>query len=327
VIFRRPKQLLTLLILLPLIGLTTAYLLPRSYESTARLWALRLYDINDQTNQANNPAATPAQTQATALAQLLQTRTFALAVAYQTSLASTLALDTNTARNAQLVDDALFREISHHVQVTDSGNNLFVVSYKNQDPKVAQQVVADVVRLYAVQGRKIALDLSQYQLQNYQSQLAQTKNDLSTAQTAEAEYLSKHPELQDQGLTDTQYMLLYAQTVQEQAKLQNIQIAIDTIYKEIAQQGAGTNNLFAVLDAPTVAMQPVSRLGLLLAAGGIGLALALLACSLYIIILVRRDHTMYTPLDIQNSLALPVVAQIPHLTPTTISLLVDGTER
>jgi len=233
-----------------LIGLTTAYLLPRSYESTAKLWALRLYDINDQTNLANDPSATPAHTQAAALGQLLQTRTFALVVAHETSLASTLSLDANTARNPQLMDDALFNEISRNVQVTDRGNNLFVISYKNRDPKLAQQVVAAVVRHYAMQAQSLALD---------------------------------------------------------------------------SGQGARTNNLFTVIDAPMVAIQPASRLGLLLAAGGIGLALAMLACSLYIIILVRCDRTMYTPPDIQKVLALPVVAQLPHLTPTTISALFDGT--
>jgi hypothetical protein len=33
---------------------------------------------------------------------------------------------------------------------------------------------------------------------------------------------------------------------------------------------------------------------------------------------------MYTPIDIQNLLALPVVAQLPHLAPTTISALLEG---
>jgi hypothetical protein len=285
---------------------------------------LRLYDINDQANQANDPSATPAQTQATALAQLLQTRTFALAVAHETALASTLSLDANTIRNPQLLDDALVREISRNVQVASAGNNLFVVSYKNRDPKVAQQVVASVVHRYAIQARSTALDFGQQLLKDYQAQLTKTKHDLSAAQTAEAQYPSTHRESESQLLADPQYILLHAQTVQAQAKLQDIQMSIDTIYKGIAQQGADTNSLFEVIDAPVVAIQPVSRLQLLLAAGGIGLALALLASSLYIIILVRRDRAMYTPIDIQNLLALPVVAQLPHLAPTTISALLEG---
>ncbi len=324
-IFRRPKQLLTLLILLPLIGLLTALLLPRSYESTARLWALRNYDSNNQASSANDPSATPAHTQATALAQLLQTRTFALTVAHETSLASTLTLDANTANNPQLLDDALFRAISQGVQVTDSGNNLFVVDYKNQDPKVAQQVVAAVVQQYALQAERIALNLGQQQLKDYQAQLAKTRNDLSAAQAAQSEYIAAHPELQGQLQTDPQYTLLHARTVQAQAQLQDIQTTIDTIYRDIAQQDS-TNSFFEVLDTPVIAVQPVSRLGLFLIAGGIGSGLALLACSLYIIILVRRDRAVYSPLDVQNTLALPVVAQLPHLTPTTVAALIDKAE-
>jgi len=286
---------------------------------------LRNYDINDQTSLANDPSATPAHTQATALAQLLQTRTFALTIAHETALASTLTLDANTAHNPQLLDDALFRAISQGVQVTDSGNNLFVVNYKNRDPKVAQQVVAAVVQQYALQAQSIALNLGQQQLKDSQAQLAKTRNDLSAAQTAESEYIAAHPQLQGQLQTDPQYTLLHARTVQAQAQLQDIQTTIDTVYREIAQQGS-TNSFFEVLDAPMIAVQPASRLGLFLIAGGIGLGLALLACSVYIIILVRRNRAVYTPLDVQTTLALPVVAQLPHLAPTTISALIDKSE-
>jgi uncharacterized protein involved in exopolysaccharide biosynthesis len=256
---------------------------------------------------------------------LLQTRTFALAVAHETSLASTLTLDANTANNPQLLDDALFKAISQGVQVTDSGNNLVIVNYKSRDPKVAQQVVAAVVGQYAGQVQRIALHLGQQQLKDYQAQLAQTRKDFASAQAAESQYITAHPELQGQLQTDPQYTLLHARTVQAQAQLQDIQATIDTIYRGIAQQGS-TNSFFEVLDAPVIAVQPESRLGLFLIAGGIGLGLALLACSLYIIILVRRNRAVYTPLDVENVLALPVVAQLPHLAPTTVSALIDNIE-
>ena len=146
------------------------------------------------------------------------------------------------------------------------------------------------------------------------------------AQTAESQYISTHTETQSQLLADSQYMLLHAQTVQAQTNVQNTQTAIDTTYQDMAQQGAGTNSLFRVQDAPVVPTQPASRLKLFLTAGGVGLTLALLICGLYVFILVRRDHAVYRPVDLERVTALPVVMQLPHLAPTTVSALFSGTE-
>jgi uncharacterized protein involved in exopolysaccharide biosynthesis len=327
VIFRRPIQLLTLLVLPLLVSLVIAFLLPRSYQSIARLWALRPYGSLGDTASTTNLTATPAHTQATALSELLQTRAFALAVAHETSLASTLTPNANTSGNPQTLDDALFNEISHAVQVTELGDDLFAISYENPNPKVAQQVVAAVVHNYILQAQKIALDGNQQLLNEYQAQLAKAKQVLAMAQTAESQYLSTHSETQSQLLADSQYALLHAQTVQAQTNVQNIQTAIDTAYQDMAQQGTGTNSLFRVQDAPVVPTQPASRLKLFLTTGGVGLALALLICGLYVFILVRRDRAVYSPLDLERVTTLPVVTQIPHLAPTTVSAIFNGTEQ
>ena len=81
-IFRHPLQLLILIILPPIIAVAVAYFMtPRTYQSTASVWALQRYFVIGATGPESNLAAFPAQTQATALTELLQTRTFALAVA------------------------------------------------------------------------------------------------------------------------------------------------------------------------------------------------------------------------------------------------------
>ena len=70
---------------------------------------------------------------------------------------------------------------------------------------------------------------------------------------------------------------------------------------------------FRIVDQPVVARQPVSRLKLLLTAFATGLALALLACAVYVIILVRRDRVVYTVRDLQKITNVPVVMQLPSL--------------
>src|SRR6266700_1608883 len=93
-IFQRFIRLLMLLILLPLISLLVAYLLPRSYQTTAKFWAwhnIQSVSVASQGSSAEeidpltNAPITPAQSQANTLSQYLQTYDFALAVAKETA--------------------------------------------------------------------------------------------------------------------------------------------------------------------------------------------------------------------------------------------------
>ena len=93
VIFRRPLQLLAPIALFPVVGLAVMYVMPRSYEAYASLWAFRRFEIITTTGPESDLQSTPAETQATALTELLQVHAFALSVANSTSLPSTLAPD------------------------------------------------------------------------------------------------------------------------------------------------------------------------------------------------------------------------------------------
>lgn len=297
-----------------------ALVLPRSYQSTATLWALQRYEIIGATGPDIDSTSTPAQTQATALSELLQTRSFALSVAQGTGLAATLHLDPS-AENTQVRDDALFKEISTRVQVTAGGYNLLVIAYTNQDSRVAQQVVAAVIQNYAAQSQNFSASEAHNLLNSFRTQLANAKYNENAAAAAEAHYLSAHPDLanltQSQLLTDPQYAALDAQRIQAQTTVQDIQTTIDTIDQEIAAQGSDINSLFKVQDAPLVPKQPIPRTGLLLIAVGTGLGIALLACILYIIILVRRDHAIYSVSELETLTPLPILMQLPRLKSTT----------
>ena len=142
-IFRHPMQLFLMLIVPVVIGVSVAYVLPRSYQSSASLWALRRYEIIGATGPESDLQSTPAETQVAALSELLQSRDFSLAVAKSTNLQSTLQL---ASTDPQLIDDALSSEITKNVTVTAGGNNLFEITYKNKNPQTAYQVVAAVVK-------------------------------------------------------------------------------------------------------------------------------------------------------------------------------------
>lgn len=332
VIFRRPIQLLIVIALLPLIGVATAYLVvPRSYQATASLWALRHYEIIGDTDQTfvPNPPPTPAESQATALSELLLTRDFALSVANTANLASTL--DPSVRAVPVLRDTAMVQDISSHVQVWTKTNNLFQITYANRNPQVAQQVVAAVVQYF---GRR-SIAFSQFQgqqlLQNYQVQLVAAKQAAAAAAAEETQYLSAHPKIAKDiliaGITyaeliNPNYALLQVQIEQAQSSMQAIQNQIAITQLQISALGSSADNLFEVIDAPLVASRPQSRSMDYLIAGGMGLVIALLACTLYIIILVRGDRTLYTTIEIERVTTYPVVMQFPRLSPKTVPHLV-----
>lgn len=320
-IFRRPLRLLFLILLLPALSVVVVYFfLPRSYQATASLWALRRYVVIGATGPETDLQSTPAQTQATALTELLQSRTFALTVAHETELASTLSASVRA--DPQALDDALYQEISTKVLATPSGYNLFVITYTNHNVKVAQEVIQATIHNYDLQSQAFTAAEAQQLLDSYQTQLTQAKQQQSAAAQDEAQYIRNNPQLTQQELqTDPQYQLLHAETQQAELNVQNIQTEIDTLNQEIAQQGTGSDNLFKVLDSPANGVRAVSRTKTYLIGGGVGLGVALLACALYIVISVRRNRVVYTPLDLEKVTLFPVVMELPQLSPAIKSIL------
>jgi uncharacterized protein involved in exopolysaccharide biosynthesis len=330
-IFRRWTLLLLLLAVFPLVALGVVFLLPRSYQTTASLWALRRYEVIGATGPESDLQSTPAQTQATALSELLQSRSFALQVANETDLATTL--DDHTRSDPYLRDEALYTEISHHVIVASQGYNLFTITYENKDARIAQQVVQAVIKNYEIQSQAFSTAEAQYLLQSYQAQLTKAQQDEQTAAAAESRYLASHPDVAHEVLTvgadyaaaiDPQYGVLHNATRQAQTTVENLQTAIATINQELSAEGSGVNSLFRVIDPPQVAAQPVSRIKLFLIAGGTGLGLALLSCTLLVTWLVRRDRAVYTPLDLQKVTGFPVLAQLPLLREKSLALLLPS---
>ena len=316
VIFRQPIRLLTLCVLLISLSVAIAYILPRSYQTKVSLWALRRYEIISTTGPEADLLSTPAQTQSRALSELLQSREFALAVAKSAKLASTLSLPESTLSNPQLLDETLFQEVSLRVETAAQGYNLYTISYANSNPQVAQQVVAAVIDNYGLRSQDFSILEAENLLNPYQEQLITAKQDADAAVNAESQYLMKHPELAKPGavpLNDPKYALLDSQRLQAQSTVETIQSRIVTLKQQINTQNAGTNTLFKVLDSPLVASSPVSRMKLVLTAGAIGLAVALLACTLYIVILLRRDRTVHSLSQLQNTVNYPVLMQFPML--------------
>lgn len=326
IIFRHPLQLLILVVLLPIIGVVISYILtPKMYQSTGSVWAWHRYSVISPTGPESDLNSTPAQTQATALTELLQTRKFALDVIKGIDLESTMDLSATVKSDPQQLEDALFAEIAKNVVVTPQAYQLYTVSYANKSPEIAQKIVASVIQNFGTQSTNLTAAEGQNLLTNYQTQLKQAQERQNQAVQAQQSYAASHRNLTPAELAaDPEYQQLDASTKQATANVQNIQDQINVIQQSLGQTGDNATTLYQIVDTPQVPQLPLSRAPKFLIGGGIGLGVSLLADAIYLIILVRRDRSIYSAYDLQDVITLPVLMQLPTLTPASAALLVSS---
>ncbi len=320
VFFRRQRQFLLLLLLLPLLSLTVGLLLPRSYQSTASLLAVRRYNIVDGTwaakwyDMLGLTNSSPAVAESGMLTELLSSRAFAVQVGDATDLA--LQLPSDVRSDPTKHDDALFAEISKKIKVAFVGNNLVTISYVNQDPRIAQQVVAATVRSFITASQQLALSAAQQLLDSYQAQVAGFKSSADQANAQLAVYLAQHPDVRaskDKQATDPTYLELSSQALDAAKSLVDMEGQIGLLQLQINTIGSQPDDFFTVQDAATLPTQPQSRLVTLLLATATGQAIALIICTLYVAILMRRDRVAYSAADLRSTLSIPVLLQIPQI--------------
>lgn len=308
-----------------MIGGVVTYRLPRQYQATATLWALHKYDTLTATSIDYTNLDTPANTQATALTELVQSRTFSLAVAREALLAEMHGSQMGASLASQI--PIVATQISQHTQVYAQGYDLFIISYTTTDPQLAQQVVAAVIDNYGQQSQLVVATDEQNLLNTYQTELNQANLDVQNAVAAQSQYFQSHSQLPYSQLQDDPiYQQLQAQTRQVQLNLQNIQASIDTLKQNIATHRIIAASLYKVLDQPVAPSQPVDRKRTILLGTAAGLALGLIASVLFIALMMGRDRRVYTSLDLHKVTTYPVVMELPFVSVETVSILVTTAE-
>lgn len=320
-IIHHPVQLLVLILLPVAIGSVVAFRLPRQYSATATLLALHQYDSLTATSIDSSSLDTQAGTQVTALNELLQSRSFALDVAQEAKLASTLKAEVSADPSSR--NDAMVTDISQHVIAQAQGSDLFTITYTGTDPQITQRVVTATLDHYQQVIQATVASEGQKLLGTYQTQLAQAQQTAQLTAAAESDYTQAHPLTTGVALQQNpQYQQLQAQAQQAQQNLQNIQAGITTLEQDITTHEIVAASLYKVLDEPLVPNQPVSRLKSILLGTGAGLAVGVLAGAFFIALIAGRDRKVYSSADLRKVASYPVVMELPQLSPKTVSVLV-----
>lgn len=307
IFFRNKGKLVALLLLPILVSGVIVFLLPRSYQVTARLLALHRYATVSATGIESDLQSTEAMTQATALSGFLQTKSFDLAVAKDTDLAQHIGVSPSDQEN---LDDALYAELSTHVSVTPTSQFVVVITYSNSNPVVAMQVVKAVITHYGETSAAYATAEGAQLLSSYEGQLTTAQQQADSATQKAATYLQTHNLTPTTAAADPQYAALSAASDQANAALATVKTNINSINQQLASLESG---LYQVVDAPTVPTKPETRTKSLITGGGIGLTIGLLGCIGYLLILVRLDQSIYSSSDLPAITDYPVLVQIPRL--------------
>jgi uncharacterized protein involved in exopolysaccharide biosynthesis len=315
IVFSHWMKFIALLVIPIIIALTIVWVQPRQYEATATLWALQRYSVIGATGPEANLYATPASTQATALEELLQTRSFDLDVANETNLAS--AFDAATRADPNKLDDAIVQEISTKVISSAVGVNLYQITYDNKDPRIAKQIVSAVLDQFGVSATSFSIAEGKQLLQIYNDQLTQAQKASDDATKAAASYFVDHPNATT--ATDPIYSQLLQQARGAQANVANLQGQITKLDQSLATSANGSISLYKIVDEPRVDGRPISRVKTLALGGGIGVAVGLLAITLLLVALMRRDRSAYSSDDLRRIIDLPVALELPQFSSAIVA--------
>lgn len=315
IFFRHRRHFLLLLLLLPALSLVAGLLIPRPYQAGASLWAAKRYDVTDDTwvtqwyKMLGVDNTAPADAQAQALMELLNSRSFDLQIAYATDLPKHVSAST-----AQLRDDALFTDISRNVKVQADGNNLVTITYSNADPHIALQVVTATIHTFATTSQQLALQSAGELLKADQTQLTALQASVAETEANLQAYIDKNPDLRSdlaKQAADPTYQFLSAQVTSAKTNLAQVQSQMAQLNLQLTTIGAQPDVFFSVQDAAVLVPVKTSRTQILLLALVIGIAIALLVSAVYLGLLMRADHSVFSSAEIETALSLPVLAEIP----------------
>ncbi len=315
-------RLLPVLVVLPVLGLAiaTMYVMgaPRAYESRATLWISESGAAGSGSAQlgAENTYASPAQRQATSIAQLLGTDSFALAVAQRSGLftpGSDRELDWRTAEYVAR-ENAALRAIRKATFAQADGTNLMSVVARSDDPAEAQALADSVTSLYLERVSSEATRKTDLAVAFYQQRLTSAKSTLDDLDREISAYVAAHPRASnsDVGPFDAAFERLKSSFTTQNALVTGLQKDLEVAQLDATTTAAAEKGRYALLDAAALPTVPLSRGLRTLAvpiAGAIGLSLMVAAGILYLVF--ATDHSVRSSEEV-TPLGVPVLALIPE---------------
>jgi uncharacterized protein involved in exopolysaccharide biosynthesis len=256
---------------------------------------------------------TPAQATVDELKELIQTDSFIRAIIAQTDLEPVMSHGDEEVR--RLIEDTRKDMWAHPL-----GNNLIQVAAVNEDSLIAEQITTALIEAY-VQWKINSDREESISAQGFFEALVQDyKVGLEDALQDQQIYLIDHPDpLRGTRPTIEQVQLnrLQAAVTEAGTRLTNAIDKLDSAKLALAQSESKARQTYLVLDTPDAPAKPESSRkkmainAALMTMGGVILG------GVGVVGAALLDSSYRFPIDVQNSLDLPVLAVVPDGTPRT----------
>ncbi len=250
---------------------------------------------------------TPAETTKNQYDELLASESFVRAIIAGTSWEEELA-DPEVDRNE------LFGYVREDVWTAEVGDNTIAVVAKSTEPETAKQLVDNTIRTFLIWNTTNDLKDAQASVDFYTDLVAKEEARFNNAQDNLTAFLVEHPEPVRGDRTDVEEVeIKRLQAVVDDAAIRFNQArdGIDTAELAYKQAETDTQQKYLVIDEPrlpedseTSLTGQIITLGIFMTIGGIMGLLGVFGGALL-------DRTFRYPVDIRESLELPVLGVVP----------------
>lgn len=301
--------LLPLLIIVPLTTMVALRPRPVKWQSFGVIWVDQYRPLYTDERLGYTPAANQAQL----LNDLLRTRSFSLEVLNATPVAPTPG-------DAEAERDAI-QFLWSSVRVGATSNNFVMTMASTGDPELSQQLAKAVMTSFERVLQTRTEMQSKLALAFYGDALTKAEQTMEKSRAELATYIAAHPEL-NRPTTDTlgptardaKLARLLGQVNTDQQNYDGLRRRSDEIQANAAAGVEGQRLAFTVVDEPQVPLDPVvSRRFSVLKLPLVGTVMGLLLGAGLAVWLVLTNRAVLGTRDIQVSLGVPVLGEIPEL--------------
>ena len=302
---------LYLLPIFVMLSIGAAYVLtePPTYLSAGTLRIQKeslLASLTDLRNEGFS-YVTPAEETVSELNELINSNAFIRAVIRSTDLEGQMN-DGSEAVNRTI------SEARRAIWVQTLGNNLIKVGSSHEEPEVAYQLVRSTVDTYISSKINESLTESEAAQAFFTDVIGTYRSNLAPAQRALVDYLTDHPEPirgERPAIEEAEIARLRADVTDAQERLRNAQINEENARLAQAQTESDVRQTYFELDSPSLPTEPSQSLRDLVITlaifGAIGAFLSLVG----IVGGALLDRTFRFPVDVRQSLHLPVLGMVP----------------
>ncbi len=318
--FRYKWLLLFILVLLPTLG--TGYALDKRqvlYQATATVWAEQPPYLTVTADW--NQYISPAQNEASAVQEYLQTDVFDVKVLEETPYRDQLL--------SPVQQLTVISNLRKYASILPVSEHLVIVGYSDPNPQVAVQVVDAIIKNFNSQMLSTLHNEGAVALTFYQQQLAQAEANLATDTAQLKAYFDAHPELgnlpQTQAkmlalIADARFQTQYPQAIkmintqQEAMKhVHDLQSQIQQIQFQQSSSIIGQPQMFRIMDPAAPPLKPLGTLKWMALRIGLSALAGIVLTSLGLIIFTLLDPTVRSTSMIVQAFPVSAVAVTPRL--------------